>query len=117
MGQVVIAQHSSFAVLEPFVADLVAADVILRPSNIPDKAKQRDNTHLAEGESTGHFHDAVGAGLTVLEYENDLYLDAPNGASVTHQEHKTIDVPPGKYKVSKVREYDHFAEEIYEVRD
>lgn len=93
-------------------------DVILMPvDQIPQSATKKRNNHLAEGEMTGHFHNAVGDGVAVLEKGEGLYLDAPNGCEVEHQEHKTISVPAGKFKVIGVREYDHFAEEARRVED
>ena len=91
-------------------------DVLLLPVKAV-KGTQRDN-HLAEGEVTGHFHGANGAGAMVLEDKKGTrYLDAPSGARVTHQEHKPIKVAPGKYEVKIVKEYDHLAEVEREVKD
>jgi len=81
------------------------------------QGKKKENNHLAAGEATGHYHDAVGDGVAVLESGDELFLDAPNGATITHQEHKHIEVPAGRYKVGRVLEYDHFAEESRQVRD
>ena len=83
---------------------------------IPKEAKKKKDNHLAEGEVTGHYHNAVGENTTVLEHEQDLYLDT-DGCSVTHQEHKTIDVIAGKYKVEKVQEFDHAEQEARRVID
>ena len=61
---------------------------------------------LAEGEVTGHAH-AI-ADETVTSYvgaDGALYLDAPKGAAVRHEEHATITLPPGKYRVLRQREY------------
>mgnify|MGYP001577835503 FL=1 len=72
---------------------------------------------LAEGEVTGHCHEAVGEGIELIEREGTLYLSAPQGATVTHQEHAAITLPPGAYRVGRVREYSHFDEEARQVRD
>ena len=90
-------------------------DVILIPVQSVKGSKR--NNHLAEGEATGHYHGAQGEGVSVLEDDGTRYLDAPNGATVDHQEHKTISVPPGKYQVRIVREFDHLEEIEREVRD
>jgi len=93
-------------------------DVILRPVRaIPAGAKLRGDHHLAEGEVTGHYHEACGADVAVFEHEDQLYLDAPQACRITHQEHHPVDVPAGSYIVSRVREYDHFAEEARIVVD
>lgn len=90
--------------------------ILIKVEKIPRGIKKKNN-HLAEGEATGHFHNAIGKGVAVLEKGEELYLDAPNGCEVEHQEHKTIAVPVGKFKVVRVREYDHFAEEARKVQD
>jgi hypothetical protein len=91
-------------------------DVLLfTVDKIPPSAKRHKNNHLAEGEATGHYHAAMSG--TVMAEKEDLYLDAPAGCEVTHQEHKPITLPPGKFKVGIVQEYDHFAEEARQVRD
>ncbi len=84
---------------------------------IPKGAKRAPNNHLAEGEATGHFHAATAADAAVYEYGDILLLDAPTGTPVTHQEHNTIDVPPGVYDRHIVQEYDHLAEEARSVVD
>lgn len=88
-----------------------------RRTKVPAGAVKAANNHLAEGEATGHFHDATGDGVSVLEHDGRTYLDAPKGSTVTHQEHGPVTVPPGQYERRIVREYDHLAEEAREVRD
>jgi hypothetical protein len=68
---------------------------------------------LAEGEMTGHAHKAKGIGISL----EDGILNAPNGAAIEHEEHKIVEVPAGRYRVSRIREQDHFAEEARQVRD
>jgi hypothetical protein len=69
---------------------------------------------LAEGEMTGHYHEAHGDGVALYD---DGTLEAPHGAEVTHQEHLPVVIPPGTYERSIVQEYDHFAEEARPVVD
>ncbi len=93
-------------------------DVLIESCSIPVGLSVKSDNHLAEGEATGHFHEAVGVGVSVLEGSGDsLFLSVPNGAEVTHQEHGTVKVPAGDYKVRIVREYDHFREEARKVVD
>jgi hypothetical protein len=76
------------------------------------KAKRLPHTRLAEGEATGHSHSAVGPEVALYETARGmLYLSAPSGAEVTHQEHRTVTLPPGEYDRLIVREYDHFGDE------
>ena len=93
-------------------------DVLLfSGATVPAGAARLPHTRLAEGEVTGHCHEAVGEGVELLERDGVLYLVAPNGGEVTHQEHATVEVPAGTYRVGRVQEYDHFAEEARDVRD
>ena len=78
------------------------------------KRKKLDNTILAHGEMTGHFHEAHGEGVALYE---DGVLEAPHGAEVTHQEHAPVAIPPGTYKRFIVQEFNHFAEEARNVAD
>lgn len=73
-----------------------------------------DKAILAQGEHTGHFHEAHGSGVAFFD---DGILEAPEGADVTHQEHAPVTLPPGSYARSIVQEFDHFAEEARNVAD
>lgn len=87
-------------------------DVFLeRVSEIPSKvkavARERGEIVLAHGEATGHAHfitDAHAqawiddAGVTFLEVKEAMAL-------LLHQEHSTVEIPAGKYRVSRQVEY------------
>lgn len=81
------------------------------------KGKKLPHNRLAEGEVTGHFHEAIGSGVGLYQLDDTIYLSAPKGAEVQHQEHSPVRLPPGKYDRLIVREYDHFAEESRSVVD
>lgn len=74
---------------------------------------------LAEGEATGHAHViAAVEGLELREGpDGTLYARIPSPVSLTHDEHHPVTIPPGVYRVGKVREWDHFAEEARDVVD
>lgn len=72
---------------------------------------------LAEGEVTGHSHKTVKSDSFLYNSGGTLILDAPTGTTIKHEEHKPINLPAGQYKIRKVMEYDHFAEEAREVID
>jgi hypothetical protein len=46
-----------------------------------------------------------------------LYMHAPNGTTIVHEEHSPVEIPPGEYEIGRVREYDHFREEARPVID
>jgi hypothetical protein len=97
-------------------------DVIVRRINteIPEEAESwRDPKDgrmiLAYGEVTGHAH-AVSGDADLLEVPVELvergiaeiekYLRVNDGGAViTHEEHATINLPPGVYAVVRQREY------------
>ena len=78
---------------------------------------------LAFGEVTGHTHRvnmaemAKMAGVTLhMGYKGEPGVDVPNGFEVRgeavtlcHEEHNSINIPPGKYVIRIVREFDHIA--------
>ncbi|MGO9123211.1 MAG: hypothetical protein ACLQPD_37015 [Desulfomonilaceae bacterium] len=92
----------------------------LHKGPLPEGATRLDHSILAEGEATGHTHQVIGESVTLWLYTNLLYIDAPAGAVITHNTHKSISVPPTKpgkmHEVEIVREYLHFEEEARSVR-
>jgi hypothetical protein len=95
--------------------------LLLSVDAVPAGAKPRKTDPrglvLAEGEATGHAHVVSDAGCALLEAEDKTYLTVKKSATVVHEEHKAITVPPGTYEVRKVREVDPFSEEVRSVRD
>lgn len=61
---------------------------------------------LARGEATGHTHqlrqDAQNRAIRVAQA---LYVIAAVRAYVDHQEHATVELPPGVWQVKRQREY------------
>ena len=88
-------------------------DVLITPgADIPKSAERsrmfRDGRAvLAEGEATGHAHVAKGPGVDLFEQGGQLWLSAPRGAIVTHEEHLPIEIGPGDYSIGRVRAYTH----------
>ena len=65
---------------------------------------------LAYGEATGHHHSFAFSDRVALFREDGagggLFLTVSGyPAALEHQEHQTIDVPPGTYKVLRQRTY------------
>lgn len=93
-------------------------DVFLIPCAIPRGAKsvKRDKGHviLAYGETTGHFHGIKDAGAALLEHDGERYLQT-DGCSLNHDEHSTLAIPAGTYKV--VQQCEWTSEGIEAIRD
>jgi|SRR3990167_4096307 len=83
-----------------------------------DPAQHRNT--LAEGEVTGHAHRVEGF-IELFRQANtpgeDVFMSAPKRIVLRHDEHKPIVLPKGSYKVGRIREYDHLAEEARIVQD
>ena len=83
--------------------------------------KQPTHAILAFGEVTGHTHQVnmanmlKEAGITLhMDYRGEAGVDVPDGfivhnetVTLTHEEHNPIELPPGKYMVRIVQEFDH----------
>ena len=89
------------------------------------KFRGQTDTHaiLAFGEVTGHKHQInmkemlKDVGITLnMGYNRKSGVDVPEGfvvrnnnVTLKHEEHNPIEIPPGKYLVRIVREFDHIA--------
>lgn len=77
----------------------------------PKQRRPRESMVLALGESTGHAH-----ALVATRDEGDFYpapsesdpafVFLPLGGKVVHEEHGTIPLPEGWFKVVRQREYE-----------
>lgn len=63
---------------------------------------------IARGEVTGHAHRLqISRGRTLLIAAGVMYIRAMNRvATVDHEEHGPIALPPGNYEVRRQREYE-----------
>lgn len=75
---------------------------------LPTGATRKATFVLAEGETTGHAHRLEGAGAAVLERETETYASAPRGATITHEEHRTVVLPAGNYRIVPQVEHDPY---------
>ena len=88
---------------------------IQRDSIPAGKYNKRENGTVAYGQVTGHSHRLAdlaaaevlecGDGLFVQVSETGIALSGEPGASFVHEEHGTIDLPPGKFEVRIQKEY------------
>ena len=73
---------------------------------VPEGARPRPGVVLAYGEVTGHAHRVEPREAALLfEHEGDLYLRVSQEATLLHEEHRPIVLPPGSYRVWRQREY------------
>jgi hypothetical protein len=81
-------------------------DVILeKVDSIKGTQKKVNESILAEGEVTGHFHRLKG-NLLVSEFEGSTYIQLDQPAILSHEEHDTLEIPEGMYRVVMQREVD-----------
>lgn len=88
-------------------------DVVLEEiSDMPEDCSKVDHTNtdgiiLAEGEKTGHRHrvDTKDGELYSVPKRDWRILVLKKPAKLFHEEHKTITLPAGKYRVHIKRQY------------
>lgn len=88
--------------------DVLVHEVAEIPAGLQTVPKDNGRVILAYGEVTGHAHAVQGdveflaADLAELE---ERFLRVEAEAQVVHEEHDTITLPPGNYRVTRQREY------------
>ncbi len=100
-------------------------DVLLHQvSGIPQgavPARQQGKLVVARGEQTGHSHviDSDKAILWSLTRNGatELYLEVQAPVTIVHDEHKPLPIPPGIYRVGRVKEFDYFEEMERRIQD
>jgi len=96
-------------------------DVLLKPvERLPKGVIQHKNNGrlvVAEGEATGHAHVITDLGAVLWELKGDLYLEVAEIVTITHEEHKPLEIPEGIYQIGRVQEYDYFQEMARRVID
>jgi hypothetical protein len=101
-------------------------DILFIPCSLPleNLVEKRDGI-IAEGEVTGHHHRLGNLKKAVVLVAKDwagkvtaMFVRVFNeGADVVHEEHGTIHLPPGDYRVNQAREYDYLSESERQVAD
>ncbi len=82
-------------------------DLLFVPiKGLPEERKEQKDGIIARGEVTGHTHQLrPGLETTLFAAANIMYIQAKAQAFVDHQEHNTITLPTGNWKVQRQREY------------
>jgi len=109
------------------VDDKAFKDAVGNPAENKETVHYNTQSHnnpiLAFGEATGHLHQIhmknmldqaevtvhMGRYRTAGEDTPVAFEVCEETVTLTHEEHNPIDVPPGKYIVRIVREFDHIA--------
>lgn len=79
--------------------------VLLKVEKVPSDAKKLNGRReLAYGEVTGHAH-RIDFGELFETKTGKLYCKIGKTANLSHEEHKTITIEPGCYKVVIKRQY------------
>lgn len=87
--------------------------------------RKTENTLLVRGEGRYHGHFATGD-VTVYTDEDQLYLEVHSHAQVEHLhtethtftgEHHPIQLPKGKYRIIRQREYNPYEKTIAFIKD
>ena len=79
-------------------------DVLIEKVNNLPEGKKLDRKFLFEGEVTGHAH-RIDVGEIFEARDGQLYLRVDRLTSVTHEEHKTVILQKGVYRVTQKRQY------------
>lgn len=82
--------------------------IIEAERRVTDGVLQKGNV-LVYGEATGHAHRAIGDDVIILETPQGKVIQAAKAFEVVHDEHDTIEIPEGFYRVIRQREYDEKA--------
>ena len=89
-------------------------------TEFPKHLTKLDTKVLAEGEVTGHTHTIEGNAQIFENLNKDLdnkFLEVFDEVKLVHQEHKQINIKPGKYVVIIEQEHNPFKNENVEVLD
>ena len=91
--------------------------LITRVNALPSGLVQINPKTIAEGEISGHKHRLVGNANVCVNWDErhrsindypEVWFKAFNKIKVVHEEHKTLELPKGVYKVTKERQFDPF---------
>ncbi len=100
-------------------------DVLFVPvpdAGITEHSTKVESGVIQEGSATGHHHriaesDLEKATLYMIDWRGERALRCTQAVSITHEEHKTVTLPPGDYKIRIAQEYDYLQNVARSVRD
>jgi hypothetical protein len=81
-------------------------DLLFIPSSIPVGTTEVEDGVVARGEATGHNHRIRSrAEGILLMLGTAMYIKALRETPIDHEEHKTVTLPVGDWRVQRQREY------------
>ena len=81
---------------------------LIQIEKLPEEAreeKQPERIVLAYGEVTGHSHSIASTDAKLYNFSGQHYLVVEASANLVHEEHETIALVGGVYKVVRQREF------------
>lgn len=87
--------------------DVLVEKVNKMPKNVEKIEIEKNRIVLAYGESTGHAHAIHSKNVIMIKCKetNAVFLIVQKECELVHEEHSTIKLPVGDYKVTRQREY------------
>lgn len=85
--------------------DRPAVNVIDGTANGIVREPENGRLIIARGEATGHHHSVAVAGAEIVQDAEAVYLRIMAPTTLDHQEHGSIALDPGTYRVIRQREY------------
>lgn len=95
-------------------------DVRLFREKMPKDGLIDEKTNIVQwGEVTNHAHRLTGGKATLYTHvpTKTRWLKVVEPVSLKHEEHHTIEIPPGEYRIGIVRETDHLEGVTRQVAD
>lgn len=78
---------------------------LIKENSLPKGMKLKKDNVLVYGETSGHAHRLNTTELSVYESGDDMFVDLDKPTELVHEEHNTIHVDKGVWKVVRQREY------------
>ena len=100
--------------------------LITKINAIPEDTVQISDKIIAEGEISGHKHEIFGSAQVnirpsfigrQINENSEVWFNAFDEIKLKHEEHKTLEIPKGVYKVTKEQQFDPFKELVMDVID
>lgn len=84
--------------------DVLIERVDAMPEGATSRKRENGRVILAHGEVTGHAHAVTGP-AELFDADRQTFLRVGENAAVVHEEHATIALPPGDYRIKRQCEY------------